>query len=52
MTAIPISSLELENVPDSLEFKRADNISSSDIMDFYHDGDCAPRGRMNRVWYK
>ena len=30
-----------------IEFKWADNIKSTDIMDFYIDGDAAPRGRLN-----
>jgi hypothetical protein len=34
----------------SLAFKWSDNMQEQDVMDFYVNGDCAPRGRMNYVY--
>lgn len=34
----------------SLEFKWVDNMQQNDIMDFYINGDSAPRGRLNYVY--
>jgi hypothetical protein len=34
----------------SLAFKWSDNMQERDVMDFYVNGDCAPRGRMNYVY--
>lgn len=34
-----------------LEFKWSDNMQEDDVMDFYQNGDAAPRGRMNWVYY-
>lgn len=44
-------TLGIENDADAkLEFKWADNIASDDIMDFYINGDAAPRGRLNYLF--
>ena len=44
-------TLGIENDADAkLEFKWADNIASDDIMDFYVNGDSAPRGRLNYLF--
>ena len=44
-------TLGIENDTDAkLEFKWADNIASDDIMDFYVNGDAAPRGRLNYLF--
>ena len=44
-------TLGIENDADAkLEFKWADNIASDDIMDFYVNGDAAPRGRLNYLF--
>lgn len=34
----------------SFEFKWADNMQENDVMDFYVNGDSAPRGRLNYVY--
>lgn len=34
----------------SMEFKWVDNMQQNDIMDFYINGDSAPRGRLNYVY--
>lgn len=34
----------------SLEFKWSDNMQENDVMDFYTNGDAAPRGRLNYVF--
>lgn len=45
---IPLTELGLENQTSfSVEFKWSDNRQSDDPMDFYVNGDAAPRGRMN-----
>lgn len=45
---IPRKLLGVENDADlKLEFKWSDNMRNRDIMDFYENGDAAPRGRLN-----
>ena len=48
---IPKSLLEINDGAFTLEFKWSDNMQEEDIMDFYVNGDCAPRGRLNYVYY-
>lgn len=35
----------------SFEFKWSDNMQENDVMDFYINGDAAPRGRLNYVYF-
>ena len=49
--ALPKQLLGIEGESFSLEFKWSDNMQEPDVMDFYQNGDCAPRGRMNYVYY-
>lgn len=51
MLSVPRSVLGLPDGCFRLDFKWSDNISSGDIMDFYIDGDAAPRGRMRYIFY-
>lgn len=51
MIRLPCSLLGLNPAkPFRLEFKWADNMQEHDIMDFYVNGDAAPRGRMNYLF--
>ena len=45
------ASLGIDADDFSLEFKWSDNLQEKDVMDFYVNGDCAPRGRMNYVYF-
>ena len=48
---IPAEILGLDTArPFSLEFKWSDNRQSDDVMDFYVNGDAAPRGRLNYLF--
>lgn len=47
---IPKSLLGIDGDCFSLEFKWSDNMQQADVMDFYVNGDAAPRGRMNYVY--
>lgn len=48
---IPKSMLDISGKSFSLEFKWSDHMQNEDVMDFYVNGDAAPRGRMNYVYY-
>lgn len=48
---IPKSMLDISGKRFSLEFKWSDHMQNEDVMDFYVNGDAAPRGRMNYVYY-
>ena len=48
---VPASLLGLDaSKTFSLEFKWSDNRQSDDVMDFYVNGDAAPRGRVNYLF--
>lgn len=48
MIRIPRKALGIESDSDvKLEFKWSDNMQKKDVMDFYVNGDAAPRGRLN-----
>ena len=47
---IPKSTVEITDGNFSIEFKWADNMQDDNIMDFYVNGDAAPRGRLNYVY--
>ncbi|MBQ8509432.1 MAG: hypothetical protein IJ493_05930 [Clostridia bacterium] len=47
---IPRSVLGLPGGSFRLEFKWSDNMQEEDVMDFYQNGDAAPRGRMNYIY--
>ncbi len=47
---IPKSLLGISSDEISLEFKWSDNMQENDVMDFYMNGDAAPRGRMNYLF--
>lgn len=50
---VPAKTLGIDTAkPFSLEFKWSDNRQSDDVMDFYVNGDAAPRGRMNWLFIK
>lgn len=49
--AIPKKLLDIADECFSIEFKWSDNMQEADVMDFYQNGDAAPRGRMNYVYY-
>ena len=48
---IPKALLGIAKNNFALEFKWSDNMQENDVMDFYVNGDCAPRGRMNYVYF-
>ena len=48
---IPKALLGITKNDFALEFKWSDNMQENDVMDFYVNGDCAPRGRMNYVYF-
>ena len=47
MLSVRRETLGLPEGKVSLEFKWSDNLQVPDVMDFYQNGDAAPRGRMN-----
>lgn len=47
---IPIEKLFVGEGDIRLEFKWVDNMQEQDVMDFYVNGDAAPRGRLNYVY--
>ena len=47
---IPRTALGIEDGAFSIEFKWSDNMQKADVMDFYLNGDCAPRGRLNYLY--
>ncbi|HAB00010.1 MAG TPA: hypothetical protein DCE08_00500, partial [Ruminococcaceae bacterium] len=47
MLSVRRETLGLPEGKVSLEFKWSDNLQAPDVMDFYQNGDAAPRGRMN-----
>lgn len=47
---IPKSVIGIEGGSFSFEFKWSDNMQENDVMDFYVNGDAAPRGRLNYVY--
>lgn len=48
---VPLERLGLApSRPFSLEFKWSDNRQADDVMDFYVNGDAAPRGRLNWIF--
>lgn len=49
---LPKAVIELTEDSYELEFKWSDNMQEADVMDFYANGDSAPRGRMNWVYIK
>lgn len=48
--SIPRQLLKIGEGNFRLEFKWSDNMQNADIMDFYENGDAAPRGRMNYIF--
>lgn len=48
---IPKALLGIHQANFALEFKWSDNMQENDVMDFYVNGDAAPRGRMNYVYF-
>lgn len=49
---LKLSAGVFESIENSLsfEFKWSDNMQENDIMDFYVNGDAAPRGRLNYIY--
>lgn len=51
--SIPLNALGLSaSKPIRIEFKWSDNRQSDDVMDFYVNGDAAPRGRLNWLYIR
>lgn len=47
---IPKKQIDITDENFSIEFKWSDNMQENDVMDFYTNGDAAPRGRLNYVY--
>jgi hypothetical protein len=48
--SVPKTLLGIDEKCFTLEFKWSDNLQEKDVMDFYVNGDSAPRGRMNYIY--
>lgn len=50
MLSVSRKILELPDRNITFEFKWSDNMQTPDVMDFYQNGDAAPRGRLNYIF--